>query len=42
MLVALVIVPLVIDERYVVAPSAPEAVLPVELSQTRDGAVIGG
>src|SRR5262245_63821281 len=37
MLVALVIVPLVIDQAYVVAPAGPEAVLPVELAQTWAG-----
>jgi hypothetical protein len=43
MFVALVIVPLVIDHAYVVAPAPPSAVLPVELAQTAegDGVIVG-
>ena len=37
MLVAEVIVPLTIDQAYVVAPAGPSAVLPVELAQTCAG-----
>ena len=37
MLVAEVIVPLTIDQAYVVAPAGPAAVLPVELPQTCAG-----
>src|SRR6266567_693228 len=43
MFVALVIVPLVIDHAYVVAPAGPAAVLPVEPLQTvpEDGVIVG-
>src|SRR5437764_7231659 len=37
MLVAEVIVPLVIDQKYVVAPAGPDAELPVELAQVLAG-----
>ena len=37
MLVAEVIVPLTIDQAYVVAPAGPAAELPVELAQTLAG-----
>ena len=37
MFVAEVIVPLTIDQAYVVAPAGPEAELPVELAQTCAG-----
>jgi len=42
MFVALVIVPLLIDQAYVVAPAGPLALLPVEAAQTAAGAVIAG
>src|SRR5204862_221865 len=43
MLAAEVIVPLTIDQAYVVAPAGPAAVLPVELAQTCAGVgVIAG
>ena len=43
MFVALVMVPLVIDHAYVVAPAGPSAVLPVEPAQTceADGVIVG-
>ena len=43
MFVALVIVPLLIDHAYVVAPAGPLAVLPVELAHTweGDGVIVG-
>jgi F0F1-type ATP synthase membrane subunit c/vacuolar-type H+-ATPase subunit K len=43
MFVALVIVPFVIDQEYVVAPAGPEAVLPVEFAQTcaGEGVIVG-
>ena len=43
MFVAEVIVPLMIDQAYVVAPAGPDAELPVELAQTCAGVgVMGG
>jgi len=43
MFVALVIVPLLIDHAYVVAPAGPSAVLPVEPEQTvlAEGVIVG-
>ena len=41
-LVAEVIAPLVIDQKYVVAPAGPEAELPVELAQVLAGVVMDG
>src|SRR3954452_1898326 len=41
-LVAEVIVPLVIDQKYVVAPAGPAAELPVELAQVLAGVVMDG
>src|SRR5436309_9289558 len=40
--VAEVIVPLVIDQKYVVAPAGPAAELPVELAQVLAGVVMDG
>ena len=41
MFVAEVIVPLVIDHAYVVAPAGPLAVLPVDDAQTADAVIAG-